>query len=68
MPDQADADPGQAAQHQHQAEKAERGVGTIRREPGEAGAKADLLVFDLFKPHNLKRVVLGEEVGTLVTG
>jgi len=27
-----------------------------------------IIVFDLFKPHNLKRVVLGEEVGTLVTG
>jgi uridylate kinase len=27
-----------------------------------------IIVFDLFKPHNLKRVVLGEPVGTLVTG
>src|SRR5437762_11539370 len=27
-----------------------------------------IIVFDLFKPHNLKRVVLGEQVGTLVTG
>src|ERR1700752_1811050 len=27
-----------------------------------------IIVFDLFKPHNLKRVVLGEKVGTLVTG
>jgi uridylate kinase len=26
-----------------------------------------IIVFDLFKPHNLKRVVLGEQVGTLVT-
>ena len=26
-----------------------------------------IVVFDFFKPHNLKRVVLGEEVGTLVT-
>ncbi|HYT58871.1 MAG TPA: UMP kinase [Haliangiales bacterium] len=30
--------------------------------------KMPLVVFDLFKPHNLKRVVLGEHVGTLVTG
>jgi uridylate kinase len=29
--------------------------------------KMPIIVFDLFKPHNLKRVVLGEEVGTLVT-
>jgi uridylate kinase len=27
-----------------------------------------IIVFDLFKPHNLKRVVMGEKVGTLVTG
>jgi len=27
-----------------------------------------IIVFDLFRPHNLKRVVLGETVGTLVTG
>jgi len=27
-----------------------------------------IVVFDLFKPHNLRRVVLGEKVGTLVTG
>ena len=27
-----------------------------------------IIVFDLFKPHNIKRVVLGEKVGTLVTG
>jgi uridylate kinase len=30
--------------------------------------KMPIIVFDLFQPHNLKRVVLGEEVGTLVTG
>ena len=30
--------------------------------------KMPIIVFDLFKPHNLKRVVLGETVGTLVTG
>ena len=30
--------------------------------------KMPIIVFDLFKPHNLKRVILGEEVGTLVTG
>jgi uridylate kinase len=30
--------------------------------------KMPIIVFDLFKPHNLKRVVLGEEVGTVVTG
>ena len=29
--------------------------------------KMPIVVFDLFKPHNLKRVVLGEKVGTLVT-
>jgi uridylate kinase len=28
--------------------------------------KMPLIVFNLFKPHNLKRVVLGEKVGTLV--
>jgi uridylate kinase len=27
-----------------------------------------IVVFDLFKPHNLRRVVMGEKVGTLVTG
>ena len=27
-----------------------------------------IIVFDLFRPHNLKRVVLGEKVGTLVVG
>ena len=27
-----------------------------------------IIVFDLFRPHNLRRVVLGEKVGTLVTG
>jgi uridylate kinase len=26
-----------------------------------------IIVFDLFKPHNLRRVVMGEKVGTLVT-
>ncbi len=26
-----------------------------------------IIVFDLFRPHNLKRVVIGEKVGTLVT-
>ena len=26
-----------------------------------------IIVFDLFKPHNIKRVVMGEKVGTLVT-
>ncbi len=29
--------------------------------------KMPIIVFDLFKPHNLKRVVSGEKVGTLVT-
>jgi uridylate kinase len=29
--------------------------------------KMPIIVFDLFKPHNLKSVVLGEKVGTLVT-
>jgi uridylate kinase len=27
-----------------------------------------IIVFDFFQAHNLKRVVLGEKVGTLVTG
>jgi len=27
-----------------------------------------IIVFDFFKEHNLRRVVLGEKVGTLVTG
>lgn len=27
-----------------------------------------IIVFDFFRPHNLRRVVLGEQVGTLVTG
>ena len=27
-----------------------------------------IVVFDLFKPHNIRNVVLGEEVGTLVNG
>jgi uridylate kinase len=26
-----------------------------------------IIVFDMFKPHNLRRVILGEKVGTLVT-
>jgi uridylate kinase len=30
--------------------------------------KMPIIVFDLFKPHNLKRVVMGDQVGTLVTG
>ena len=30
--------------------------------------KMPIIVFDFFRPHNLKRVVTGEEVGTLVTG
>ena len=30
--------------------------------------KMPIIVFDLFKSHNLRRVVLGEKVGTLVTG
>src|ERR1043166_857919 len=30
--------------------------------------KMPIIVFDLFKPHNLRRVVKGEQVGTLVTG
>jgi uridylate kinase len=30
--------------------------------------KMPIIVFDLFKPHNLKRVVMGEPVGTVVTG
>src|SRR5258706_10737969 len=30
--------------------------------------KMPIIVFDLFKPHNLRQVVLGKEVGTLVTG
>ena len=29
--------------------------------------KMPIIVFDLFKSHNLRRVVLGEKVGTLVT-
>ncbi len=29
--------------------------------------KMPIIVFDLFQPHNLKRVVMGEPVGTLVT-
>ncbi|MBI3879728.1 MAG: UMP kinase [Verrucomicrobia bacterium] len=30
--------------------------------------KMPIIVFDLFKEHNIKRVVMGEKVGTLVTG
>jgi uridylate kinase len=30
--------------------------------------KMPIIVFDLFRPHNLRRVVLGDKVGTLVTG
>jgi uridylate kinase len=30
--------------------------------------KMPIIVFDFFRPHNLKRIVLGEKVGTLVTG
>ena len=29
--------------------------------------KMPIIVFDLFRPHNLKRVVMGDKVGTLVT-
>ena len=29
--------------------------------------KMPIIVFDLFKPHNLRKVVMGEAVGTLVT-
>ena len=30
--------------------------------------KMPIIVFDFFRPHNLKRIILGEKVGTLVTG
>ncbi|MBI5386217.1 MAG: UMP kinase [Verrucomicrobia bacterium] len=30
--------------------------------------KMPIIVFDFFKPHNLRRVVMGEEVGTVVVG
>jgi uridylate kinase len=30
--------------------------------------KMPIIVFDFFRAHNLKRVILGEKVGTLVTG
>ncbi len=30
--------------------------------------KMPIIVFDLFQPNNLKRVILGENVGTIVTG
>jgi uridylate kinase len=29
--------------------------------------KMPIIVFDLFEPHNIKRVVMGERIGTLVT-
>ena len=29
--------------------------------------KMPIIVFNLFKPHNLRRVVMGDKVGTLVT-
>jgi len=29
--------------------------------------KMPIIVFDLFQPHNLRRVIMGESVGTLVT-
>ena len=29
--------------------------------------KMPIIVFDFFRPHNLRRVVLGEDVGTAVT-
>ena len=29
--------------------------------------KMPIIVFDFFKPHNLKRVVLGEKIGTFVS-
>lgn len=30
--------------------------------------KMPIIVFDFFRPHNLKRVIMGEKVGTVVTG
>jgi uridylate kinase len=30
--------------------------------------KMPIIIFDLFKPHNIKRVVLGGKIGTMVTG
>ena len=30
--------------------------------------KMPIIVFDFFKSHNLRRVVMGEKIGTLVTG
>jgi len=30
--------------------------------------KMPIIIFDFSQPHNLRRVVLGEKVGTLVTG
>jgi len=29
--------------------------------------KMPIIVFDLFRPHNLRKVILGEPVGTLVS-
>ncbi len=29
--------------------------------------KMPIVVFDFFRPHNLRRVVMGEKVGTLVS-
>jgi len=31
------------------------------------GNKMPIIVFDFFKPHNLRRAVLGEKAGTLVS-
>ncbi len=31
-------------------------------------SKMPIIVFELFRPHNLKRVIMGEKVGTVVTG
>ena len=30
--------------------------------------KMPIIVFDFFEPHNLRKIIMGEEVGTLVTG
>lgn len=30
--------------------------------------KMPIIVFDFFRPHNLKRVIMGEKIGTVVTG
>jgi len=29
--------------------------------------KMPIIVFDLFRPHNIRRVVLGENIGTVVS-